>query len=63
MSIKDRISRLEDRTGCSECYLKPETVHVYYPDEGDPTSEPECCPKCGRTLGIVIRVEYEGEGV
>jgi hypothetical protein len=65
VSIKDRLRKLEDRGGCSECYLKPEAAFVYYPDEGDPTPEPERCPKCGRSLGFIIQVVYEdleGEG-
>jgi hypothetical protein len=62
VSIRERLRHLEDRGGCPECYLKPEAVHVYYPDEGDPVPEPECCPKCGRALGVVLRVQYEGEG-
>jgi hypothetical protein len=63
MSIKDRIRRLEGRDdeGCPECRLKPNETYVVYPDD-DHSPEPECCPKCGRSLGFVIRVEYEGEG-
>ena len=64
MSIKDRVRRLEGRSGpaCPECRMRPEVTHVVYPEEGDPTPEPECCPKCDRTLGVVIQVVYEGEG-
>jgi hypothetical protein len=62
VSIKDRIRRLEDRGGCPECATKPELAHVVYPEEGDHTPEPERCPECDRSLGFVIRVEYEGEG-
>jgi hypothetical protein len=63
VSIRERVRRLEDRTGCPECHLKPEAVCVYYPDEGDLVPESESCPKCGRALGIVIRVEYGGGGL
>jgi hypothetical protein len=62
VSIRERVRRLEDRTGCPECHLKPEAVCVYYPDEGDPDPEPESCLECGRALGLVIQVVYEGEG-
>jgi hypothetical protein len=62
MSIKDRIRRLEDRGGCPECATGPEVAHVVYPEQGDHTPGAECCPECGRRLGFVIRVEYEGEG-
>ena len=64
MSIKDRLSRLEGRNGpaCPECRMRPEVIHVFYPEEGDPAPELRSCPKCDRTLGIVIRVECEGEG-
>jgi hypothetical protein len=57
MSIKDRIRRLESRGGCPECYLKPAATHAVYPGEEEP--EPESCPGCGRSLGVVIRVVYE----
>jgi hypothetical protein len=61
MSIEGRIRRLEDRRGCPECYLEPDVIHVVYPDEGDHDRDPEWCPRCGRSLGFVIRVVYEGE--
>ncbi len=57
MSIKDRIRRLEDGQRCPEC---TESVRAVYP--GDPDPEPKYCPGCGRSVGVVIRVEYEGEG-
>jgi hypothetical protein len=68
MSIKDRLRRLEGGArgpGCPECRLKPEVAHVFYPSaKGDPYPEPDsfACPECGRTLGFVIQVVYEGEG-
>jgi hypothetical protein len=63
VSIRERLRRLEDRGGCPECRMSPEVHLVVYRDEGDPAPEPECCPKCGRSLGFVIQVVYEGEGV
>jgi hypothetical protein len=61
MSIKDRIGRLErGRPSCPECHLEPERGYVVYPDEDPP--EREYCPGCGRLLGFVIEVVYEGEG-
>ena len=61
MSLKDRIRRLEDRGGCLECLGVPPVTHVVYPED-DHTPEPERCPKCGRVLGVIIRVVYAGEG-
>jgi hypothetical protein len=68
MSIKDRIGRLEHTSGgrgvaCPECRLKPEVIHVVFPDEGDRDPPSEWCPRCHSPLGFVIRVVYEGEGV
>jgi hypothetical protein len=65
MSTKNRLRRLEDLTrgSCSECRNAPPVIHAVYPDEEEP--EPESCPGCGRSLGVVIRVVYEdvrGEG-
>ena len=62
MGVKNRIRRLEDRFGCSECCLKSEAIHVVYPKEGDDAPELEHCPKCGRPLGFILTVLYEGEG-
>jgi hypothetical protein len=62
VSIRERLRHLEDRGGCPECRMRSEVAHVVYPDEGDPTPELEHCPKCGRSLGFVIQVVYEGEG-
>jgi hypothetical protein len=65
-SMNRRLRRLEERAGCPECHGKPEALHVYYPDKGEPVPEPEHCPSCGRPLGVVLRVVYadeEGEGV
>lgn len=59
MSIKDRIHRLEDGQKCPEC-TEPEPVRAVYP--GDPEPKPKYYPGCGRSVGVVIRVEYEGEG-
>ena len=61
-SIDSRLRRLEERGGCPECHGKPEAIHAYYPSEGEPEPEPERCPVCGRPLGIVLRVVYDGEG-
>jgi len=57
--IHSRLRRLE-ATGeaCPECYLKPKTPHVVYPGEQAP--EPPVCPSCGRSLGLVVRVVYDG---
>jgi hypothetical protein len=65
VSIKGRIQRLQARVAgaCPECHLKPEVIHVFYPHKGEPVPEPERCPGCGRSLGVVIEVVYEGEGV
>ena len=63
--IRNRLRRLEDRDGsegCPECYLKPQATYAYYPEEGDPTPEPERCPRCGRPLGFVVAVVYDEEG-
>jgi rubrerythrin len=61
MSLKDRIRRLERGEGCPECLRVEPVTHVVYPeDDHDP--EPERCPKCGRVLGVIIRVEYVGGG-
>lgn len=66
-SIKGRLRRLEGRAGdgCPQCHHKPEAIHVFYPDEGEPVPELERCPGCDRSLGVVLRVVYddeEGEG-
>ncbi len=58
MSIRDRIRRLEDGQRCPEC-TEPDPVRAVYPS--DPEPEPEHCPGCGRSVGVIIRVEYEGE--
>ena len=62
MSFKDRIRRLEGRDGpgCQECRNKPVAIQAYYPDEGEHAPERECCPECGRSLGIILRVTYDG---
>jgi hypothetical protein len=65
-SMNSRLRRLEERAGCPECRHKPEGIHVYYPDKGEPVPEPEHCPGCDRSLGVVLRVVYddgEGEGL
>jgi MinD superfamily P-loop ATPase len=67
MSIKDRIRRLETENAkhCQECRdIPPPRIHVVYPGEVEP--DPEYCPGCGRSLGVVIRVVYEdskGRGI
>ena len=63
MGIKRRIRRLErSSASCPECRIKPQTIRVVYPEDNYP---PECefCLRCGRALEVVIKVEYEGEGV
>ncbi len=64
MSIESRLSRLESREGpgCPECRRKLAVPRVFYPDDSDPDPQPEHCPRCGRPLGVVIRVVYEEEG-
>jgi hypothetical protein len=62
MSLKERIRRLEDRGGCLGCRNTPPVTHVVYPEDAVQDPEPERCPKCGRVLGVIIRVVYEGEG-
>ncbi len=63
MSIKDRLRRLETGNGsCSECGNAPPAIHAFYPDEEEPEPDSFACPKCGRALGVVVRVVYEGEG-
>jgi predicted RNA-binding Zn-ribbon protein involved in translation (DUF1610 family) len=63
--IRGRLRRLERRADhrCPECSHKPERSYVYYPDEGQEAPEPPACTSCGRSLGFVIKVVYEGEGV
>jgi hypothetical protein len=65
MSIKDRIRRLEGRgsAACPECRNTRPAINAVYPEDQEPS--PEYCPRCGRSLTIVIRVLYEdleGEG-
>jgi len=64
VSIKARLRTLEGRDGpgCPECYRKPQKIYAYYPAEGEHAPEPERCTRCGRALGVVFRVVYEGEG-
>ena len=63
-SINSRLRRLQsDQRGCPECYHKARVVHSYYPGEGEEPPEVQACPRCGRSLGVVLKVEYEGEGV
>jgi hypothetical protein len=65
MSLKDRVRRLEAENArrCQECRDTPLATHAVYPAEEEP--DPEHCRRCGRSLGVVIRVVYEdqGEGV
>ena len=64
MSLRSRLARTRVAVGggrCPECRLDPSRTHVFYPGEGEEAPEPERCPSCGRLLGVVIRVEYEGE--
>jgi hypothetical protein len=62
VSIKSRLRTLEgrDSPGCYQCRNTPPTIHAYYPGEKKP--EPELCPRCGRSLGVIFRVVYEEEG-
>ena len=63
MSLRNRLRRLQnDRRDCPECYHKPQIVNPYYPGEGEELPTPPACESCGRSLGAVIRVVYEGEG-
>ncbi len=60
-SINSRLRRLESgQRGCPECCHKARVVHSYYPGEGEKPSEPPACESCGRLLGVVLKVEYEG---
>ena len=65
MSFINRLRRLE-ATGeaCPECrqpkgFAKPDRLYAFYP--GEPVPEPPVCPSCGRSLGFVLRVVYDGE--
>jgi len=63
VSIKDRIRRLEGKEGCPECSNALPTIHSVYPGEEEP--DPEYCPRCGRSLRVLMRVVYKdvrGEG-
>jgi hypothetical protein len=64
MSIKGRIRRLQARLAgaCPECDGKPQVIYAYYPGKGEPVPEPERCPGCGRSLGVVFLVVYGGGG-
>ena len=64
MSFINRLRRLEDeRRGiCPECAGRPLQTYPYYPEAGDPAPTVPACPSCGRDLGILLRVVYEGEG-
>ena len=64
MSIKGRVQRLQARLAgaCPECDGKPQAIRAYYPDKGESVPEPERCPGCGRPLGVILRVVYDGEG-
>jgi hypothetical protein len=57
MTVWSRLTTLE-RRGCRACRDAPQRPVVFYPEHGDPTPEPERCPKCHRPLGPIIRVEY-----
>ncbi len=60
--LDSRIRRLETENAksCQECREAPSAIHVAYPGEQEP--HPECCPGCGRSLRVVIRVVYEDQG-
>ena len=65
MSLRARLERARASFGagdgrCPECRLEPSRTHVFYPGEGEEAPEPTRCPNCGRLLGVVLRVEYEG---
>ena len=64
MGIDSRLRRLQARLAgaCPECHGKPQAIHPYYPSKGEPVPEPERCSGCGRPLGIILRVVYDGEG-
>jgi hypothetical protein len=59
--ITSRLRRLEERAlgRCPECHGKPQEIHAFYPDKGEPVPEPERCGGCGRSLGVVLRVVYD----
>jgi hypothetical protein len=63
VSINGRIQRLQARIAgaCPECHHKPEAIHVYYPDIGQEAPEVPACSSCGRSLGVVFKVVYDGE--
>jgi ribosomal protein S14 len=68
--LNSRLRRVEasasEASGrCPECYREPGFARgdVFYPEKGEPKPEPPACPGCGRPLGYVIKVVYEGEGV
>jgi len=68
MSFISRLRRLEDERSlcaggaCPECARRPLRTYPYCPEEGEPAPSVPSCPSCGRDLGILLRVEYEGEG-
>ena len=64
VSIIGRVRRLQARLAgaCPECHGKPQAIHAYYSGKGEPVPKPERCPGCGRPLGVILRVVYDGEG-
>jgi hypothetical protein len=62
---RSRLHRVEASVSsgrCPECYRELDRGYLFYPDEGNPAPEPPACGGCGRSLGFVIKVVYEGEG-
>jgi hypothetical protein len=60
--IARRLRRLEGsaRGGpCHECYQKPESILVYYPDKGELVPEPARCSECDRPLQFLVRVVFD----
>jgi len=62
-SIDSRLRRLEESgDSCPECAARPLQTYPYYPDDSESAPTVPVCPSCGRELGILLRVVYEGGG-
>ena len=67
MSFENRLRRVEEHAvseACGRCFLEPERIYAFYPDSeaDEPELEVPTCSGCGRSLGVALRVVYEGEG-